>query len=171
MKSISTRLKIVILGVIVFFTGPWLLLYISISLTEDPPKPFYTYGEFPFHLEYEINGQEKTVEDTVIVKFDGFGLSEGSGRKYIQWKKTLASGNKNVVLYEGGKGEDVSLFFSVLYLDYHLEDELYNEDALTPGVIKKMGNITDHSPLSEYELLTEYNLKVINFEYGESIKK
>ncbi|WP_422661302.1 hypothetical protein ACK8P5_12785 [Paenibacillus sp. EC2-1] len=171
MKSISTRLKVVFLGVIVFFTGPWLLLYISISLTEDPPKPVYTYGEFPFYLEYEINGQEKTVEDTVIVKFDGFGLSEGSGRKYIQWKKKLASGNKNVVLYKGGKGKEVSLFFSVLYEDYHLEDELYKEDALTPGVIKKEGNITDLSPLSEYELLTEYNLKLIKFEYSESIKK
>lgn len=172
MKSPLTGLKVVIIGVFVFFTAPWILLYIGFSLTENPPKPAYTYGEFPFHLEYEIDGQVKTVEDTVIVEFDGFGLNGGSGGKYIQWKKSLASGNKEIVLYKEGKGkEKVSLLLSVLNQSYGLENELQNGETTVPGVIRREGNITSGAHLHEYELLTEYKMKWIKFEYGESIIK
>ncbi|WP_422660515.1 hypothetical protein ACK8P5_08545 [Paenibacillus sp. EC2-1] len=172
MKSPLTGLKVVIIGVFVFFTAPWILLYIGLSLTENPPKPAYTYGEFPFYLEYEIDGQVKTVEDTVIVEFDGFGLSEGSGGKYVQWKKSLASGNKEIVLYKDGKGEEeVSLLLSVLYQSYGLQNELQNGETTVPGVIKREGSLRSAAHLHEYELLTEYKLKWIKFEYGESIIK
>lgn len=172
MKSPLTGLKVVIVGVFVFFTAPWILLYIGLSLTENPPKPAYTYGEFPFHLEYEIDGQVKTVEDTVIVEFDGFGLSEGSGGKYIQWKRSLASGNKEIVLYKEGKGkEKVSLLLSVLYQSYGLENELQNGETTVPGVIRREGSLRSSEHLHEYELLTEYKMKWIKFEYGESIIK
>lgn len=170
MKSIYIGLSVLLIGLIALTAGPWLLLYIGISSTEDPPKLTYTYGEFPFSLKYEINGQIKTVEDTVIVEFDGFGLSEGSGGKYIQWKQTLTSGNEEIILFNDE--QEVSLIFAVRGRNYRLEDKTYNEDTLTPpSVIKQEGNITFHSPIYDYELLTEYKIKLIKFEYGESIKK
>ncbi len=101
--------------------GPWLLLYIGLSSGENPPKPEYSYGEFPFYLEYEINGQIMSVEDTVIVKYDGIGLSEGTG-KDIKWKQTLASGNEEVVLFQDG--DSVKIIHPVRERDYHLEEKI-----------------------------------------------
>ena len=37
--------------------------------------PQITEGEFPFVLEYEINGERHIIEDTVVCKFDGYDLS------------------------------------------------------------------------------------------------
>lgn len=54
-------------------------------LTPNPPEPQITYGEFLFKLECEINGDKKTVEDTVMREYDGIGWNEGSG-KYRKWK-------------------------------------------------------------------------------------
>jgi len=36
-----------------------------------PPEPEITYGEFPFRLEYEIDGERFVIEDVVIVEFMG----------------------------------------------------------------------------------------------------
>lgn len=84
----------------------------------------------------------------------------------------MASGNKEIVLYKDGKGEEeVSLLLSVLYQSYGLENELQSGETTVPGVIRREGNITSGAHLHEYELLTEYKLKWIKFEYGESIIK
>lgn len=168
MKQLLIALLIAILLIVGYIVGPWLLLYIGLSSGENPPKPAYSYGEFPFYLEYEINGQIMSLEDTVIVKYDGIGLSEGTG-KYIKWKQTLASGNEEVVLFKDG--ESVTLIFTVRSEDYHLEDKLDNEDTLIPSVIKKEGRMTSHKPISDGELLNEYNIRLIKFEYGEPLKK
>ena len=58
-----------------------------------PPQPVIRYGEFPFRLEYEINGRIVVVEDTIICKYDGVVVYEMS-TKYLKWKGSLASGNK-----------------------------------------------------------------------------
>ncbi|MEF2245375.1 hypothetical protein [Paenibacillus sp. IITD108] len=172
MKPLLIGVMILALLLVSYIVGPWLLLYIGLSSTEDPPKPFYTYGEFPFYLEYEINGQVIIVEDTVIVKYDGFGLSEGSGGKYIQWKQTLASGNEEVVIFKGDKGEEsLKLLSTVRRENYHLEDELSNLDTITPSVIKEVGAMTSLKPISDDELLTEYKIRMIKFEFGDPLKK
>lgn len=169
MKQLFIILILVILLLIAFIVGPWLLIYFGLSSEENPPKPAFTYGEFPFYLEYEINGQIMIVEDTVIVKYDGIGLSEGTG-KYIKWKQTLASGNEEVVLFKDG--ESVKLILTVRERNYHLE-EVENEYNLLPKVIKeeRKGRRTSKDYISEVELFNEYKMKLIKFEYGEPLKK
>lgn len=56
----------------------------------NPPKPEITYGEFPFKLTYELNGETKIIKDTIICGFDGF-YSLGSAGKYRKWKTHLKS--------------------------------------------------------------------------------
>ena len=46
----------------------------------NPLKPEITYGEFPFTLTYELDGEIKTIEDVVVCEYDG-----------IEWTN---SGNK-----------------------------------------------------------------------------
>lgn len=63
------------------------------------PDPQIKYGEFPCKLTYEINGEIKTVEDTIICEFDGYEVLGESG-KYRKWKSHLKSGNEEIVLLD-----------------------------------------------------------------------
>ncbi|MFF2093371.1 hypothetical protein [Paenibacillus sp. NPDC058174] len=171
MKQFLKTSLIVILVLIACISAPWLLLYLGLSAGEDPPKPAYSYGEFPFYLEYEINGQRIIVDDKVIVKYAGIGLSEGTG-KYIKWKQTLGSGNKEVILFEDGESE--TLIFTIRDRDYHLEEnEEGNKYDSRPDVYRKARkeNMRSVEVMTERELLKYYKIKLIKFEYGEPLKK
>ena len=85
--------------VIMFLWLPWLLMQLGIQGMPDPPKPEITYGEFPFRLEYEMNGQIVVVEDTLICEFGGISADEGRG-KFRIWKSYLASGEDEILLLE-----------------------------------------------------------------------
>lgn len=63
------------------------------------PKPEVTYGEFPFKLTYELNGEIKTIEDTIVCEFDGFEVVGESG-KYRRWKEYLKSGKEQLTLLD-----------------------------------------------------------------------
>jgi hypothetical protein len=165
LKQLLIFAILVILLLIAFIVGPWLLIYLGLSSEDPPPKPAYTYGEFPFYLEYAIHGQIKIIEDTVIVKYNGIGLSEGTG-KYIKWKQTLASGNDEVVLFEDG--ESVRIIFTVRERNYHLEDEIHNEETKVPNLIKEVRKKRGGTTSSLYN---ETKIKLIKFEYGEPLKK
>lgn len=162
----------VFLIIIAIIVGPWLLMYVGLSSLEDPPKPTFTYGEFPFHLEYKINGQRKIVDDKVIVEYDGIGLNEGAG-KYIQWKpQTLASGNEEVILFEDG--ESVRIYLAIRDKDYNMEDWIdYSEyNYVFPSVIKeeKLGRGNYATSLSENDLINNYKIRLIEFKYGEPLR-
>ena len=80
------------------------------QLPPNPPLPAIKYGEFPFKLEYELNGEIKTVEDVIICEFSGFFVSGGAdGEKHRQWKSYLASGNTRIILTVV---DGVEIFFS-----------------------------------------------------------
>lgn len=80
-----------------FFGLPWLLINLGIRAMPDPPKPKITYGEFPFCLEYEIDGQIVVVEDTLVCEYGGISADEGRG-KFRNWKSHLSSGKDKLVL-------------------------------------------------------------------------
>lgn len=72
---------LLIVGFAIFYVVflPWIFLAFGAVLMPNPPSPKFTYGEFPFVLEYAINGERFVVEDTVICKYDGVGLDESQG--------------------------------------------------------------------------------------------
>ena len=57
-----------------------------------------TEGEFPFVLEYEMNGQRYLIEDTVVCTWEGYDMSNNFaifGRPYSRmWNALLNSGDK-----------------------------------------------------------------------------
>lgn len=124
---------IVILSLIIL-VGAFYFLIISgaiFSFGSNPPTPEITYGEFPFKLTYELNGETKIIEDTVICEFDGF-YSLGSAGKYRKWKSHLKSGNERVTLLDlrplGETNEFgqtmLELFFFYGNAEYYMDDEL-----------------------------------------------
>lgn len=57
------------------------------QLPPNPPSPQIKHGEFSFRLEYEISGERKIVEDTLICDFDGFEVVGVGGPKKRKWKE------------------------------------------------------------------------------------
>ncbi|AOT71444.1 hypothetical protein [Geosporobacter ferrireducens] len=83
----------IILGILAVFTLPWAILFVGLNMSPNPPKPTITHGEFPFHLVYEVDGKQYTIDDTIICDYAGTGMNEARG-KHIKWEERLASGNK-----------------------------------------------------------------------------
>lgn len=111
---------IAIVSIIVFFTvWPWVSISLGISLLPNPPKPEIIYGEFPFRLVYEINGERKVIEDTLICEYDGIGMDEGRG-KYRKWKEHLASGNQEIMLLKIDNTKEI--YYNPGPADYYMGD-------------------------------------------------
>lgn len=80
------------------------------DLFKTPPKPEITYGEFPFKLEYELNGEKHIIEDVWVCEFDGFGSNEGFG-KQRKWKgKVKGTGKDKIVLLDVKEPTTLGLF-------------------------------------------------------------
>ena len=76
-----------------------LFVFIGVGhlLVPGPPRPAVRYGEFPFRVVYEVNGETLTIEDTVICEYAGVE-SRGIGTKIRTWTSRLKSGSDLVVL-------------------------------------------------------------------------
>ena len=147
-------------GILVFLSLPWFIIYMQYASMPDPPKPLITQGEFPFKLVYEINGEQKVVEDTVICKYDGIGMNEGQG-KYRKWKSYIAgSGEPDVLLVVDGKRK---VYCYVGSAEYYMDDKEYPEPRpLTPRVY----TVGSYAP---EELLAKYKIKLISWGFSDPI--
>jgi hypothetical protein len=56
--------------------------------------PKNTYGEFPFLIVYEVDGERFTVRDSLICEYIGREANTTRG-KYIKWNERLASGHED----------------------------------------------------------------------------
>jgi len=176
-----------IVGVVLFiiFGLHWIPVIMGRFLTPNPPEPRIKYGEFPFKLEYEIDGERYVIEDTLICEYDGIKWNEGTG-KSRKWKSYLASGGNIVLLKE------VSLVKKIFYYpgpaSYYMGDRLnpYEHSFPDASYIEREGSITswdilneiqiieqygllNRNRINEKELLDKYNIKLINWEYTEPI--
>ncbi len=77
-------------------TFPWIIAAIEMTNLPDPPKPSVTYGEFPFRLEYELNGEVHVIEDILVCEFAGVE-SRGAAGKYREWNEYIKSTGGNMV--------------------------------------------------------------------------
>ncbi|MDP4118427.1 MAG: hypothetical protein Q8873_04465 [Bacillota bacterium] len=68
----------------------------GIYFLPNPPKPAITYGEFPFKLTYELDGETKTITDVAICEFDGYGQRTEAGQSR-KWKTHLKSGTDELI--------------------------------------------------------------------------
>ena len=85
--AVIAFILICVIGIFII-ASPWIILTVGLWLSPAPPKPEITYGEFDFKLVYEIDGEMRTIEDTVICEFDGFNIDEGRG-KTRRWKENF----------------------------------------------------------------------------------
>jgi hypothetical protein len=85
--------------VFLYMSAPWVVPWMGNFIIANPPRPENEYGEFPFRLTYELNGEIIVIEDVVICEFDGFELL-GEAGKYRKWKVYLKSGKNRITLLD-----------------------------------------------------------------------
>ncbi|CAM3016916.1 hypothetical protein PASE110613_12560 [Paenibacillus sediminis] len=166
---------LLVIAIVAFFSLPWILIFIGIQSQPNPPRPEITYGEFPFRLEYEIKGERKVIQDTLICEFDGFGADEGRG-KYRKWKQRLASGNVSgdfVILEKLNELEKIGFYPGSA--DYYMNDsEWYKENNSSfPNawlVKNEKGDVSGEDYLEEDQLFEKYHIKLISWEPSPPIK-
>ncbi len=145
------------------------------------PTPEITYGEFPCVLTYEVDGEVKTIKDTIICEFDGIETVHGT-EKRRKWKTYLKSGNESMVLLDVSSRNEkdifgctpLEFFFSYGDAEYYMGD-IFNQSI--PGISEAIeykyrdenGNICE----SEYLYIVameEYKLRLISWEVAPPIK-
>lgn len=97
-KPVKVALKIVgvllvaLIILIVISYIPWIIVLCAYFFGENPEKPEIRYGEFDYSLVYEINGETKTINDTLVCEYDGISRSlEG---KSVKWNSYIKGTNK-----------------------------------------------------------------------------
>jgi hypothetical protein len=161
-----------------FIFLPWILIALGITLSPSPPTPKITHGEFPFHLVYEAEGKQYTIDDTIICDYAGKGADEGRG-KYIKWEERLANGNKITSSFSFTEDNQ----YGIELFDGVIKDQGSTEiicDIGNPEYYLGYKKYTDYSPgrvsiaspisngiISEDELWNKYKIKIIEEKFSE----
>ena len=162
------------------------VISIIVVLDDFAPKkpPQITEGEFPFCVEYEMNGQRYILEDTIMCKFTGIHYDSTTLTQHRMWDMSLKSGNEiRHILFREENAPSVLKpkrmnAESELWLDYG-SPEYYMGDSIGKGAsfeyretwkISEKGTNTEDSRLNPKELEKHFGIKVIRFEFSKPIK-
>ncbi|KJB85749.1 hypothetical protein AZ66_22830 [Paenibacillus sp. E194] len=162
-----------IIAIVLYITvWPWLMIFIGNFLLPSPSRPEVTYAEFPFRLEYEINGKRIVIKDTLICEYDGIGVDEGRG-KYRKWKEHLASGNQNILLLKVNDTKEIYYYpgSAQYYMGDMNEGVTYTQSFPNARYFEKYADgSTRDGIIRADELLNKYNIKLISWDYTQPIK-
>lgn len=183
-KIISICIFTIFISIII--SGMLFLFVISgavFSLMPTPPKPEITYREFPFRLEYEINGENIVIEDVLICEFDGF-KSLGAAGKYRKWNiYTKSSGERMIKLLDVREKNDytdwgnqvLELCFDPGNAEYYMGDVEYRQRDGTmcewvDYLHKKPDGTTGYSAFELDEAWEKYKIRLISWEVAPPIE-
>ena len=163
-KHIFIGILLFLLALVTIISLPWLLMFGLSIIEPSPPVPEIIYGEFPFRLEYSIDGEIFVVEDVVICEYAGVKWNEGKG-KYRVWKKRLKRyGEENLLIVEDGKQK---IFCNVGSAEYYMGDQQYQpETSLVPTVYPSIGGEFH----TQQEIMDKYKIKLIKWEFSPPIE-
>jgi hypothetical protein len=187
LKGKATYILGIIILSLITLIGVLYLLGISgviFWLGGNPPKPQITYGEFPCKLVYEVNGEIKIIEDTIICNFEGFE-NQGSNGKVRKWTSQLKSGNKQLTIvdlrneneidYLGRKILELSYYYG--NGEYYMGDELNYHQSKPNELSKSISYLYQQndsaigtSAMLINEVYERYKVKLISFDTSPPIK-
>ncbi len=151
------------------FLLPWGALALHSYISPGPTAPQSDYGEFPYTLVYTINGERIEVSDTYVIEYRGTGYNEGNG-KYNKWAtyskmRGDASATTHNLLDEYPTlyhDNGIRIYFFLGSAEYYmgLKD---SSNKIVPGdiVIDEAGAPTGSRPISNEELLRDYNIEIL----------
>lgn len=176
------------LGILVGIVNAGGFLYIIYDIFISNNVPQITYGEFPFYVEYEKDGEKYVIEDTVICEFTGFDNSLGFQTIRI-WSAKLKSGDENKCILKTEENAPSVLepgrtnILSRLVLDYG-SPEYYMDDPVAWLLVDRKASFeyremwensekaiaTEHTKLNKRKLEKYFDIKIIKFEFSKPIK-
>lgn len=170
--NMKVILLVLLLLIIIFLSLlflPSVLIYVVNLFEKSPEKPAITYGEFPFRLEYEINGRREFMEDTLIIEYKGVGIDAGRG-KFRRWEDRLASGNERITLF---KSDLIEIYYPHGGSKYYMGDleEYVSFNPAFPNAaymtIEK--NITQSGIITEDDLMEQYGIQLMSWDIADPI--
>lgn len=192
-------LAIVTLLVFFFvFIYPWVALWFGLAILPNPPKPEISYGEFPFRLTYELNGEIRTIKDVAICEFNGYGKRTEAGQSR-KWKTHLKSevdepnsnnergketdfiwitllDLRNDGVFDDFGHEILELYFFGGNGHYYMDDELGGHDRKAQDftwvdyMYKTVDGTIGHSAFKAEEAYEKFNIRLISWEVVEPIQ-
>jgi len=130
---------------------------------------------------YEINGEEKVIEDALIFKYSGQALLSSGGIAINTWKESLKSGNNRVILLK--IDEENVIYYPTrnqakyymgesskpYYYGEHRELDYVSGIYVSAGIANpEHANVYDKYVGVE-ELFDKYNIRIISFEIAPPI--
>ena len=181
--------KLLIIGIVICVLIAMFYLFVIsgafLMLTyfaPNPPEPEITYGEFPFVLTYELDGEIKTIEDTIICEYDGIEWTN-SGSKERKWKSHLKSGNKGIVLLKVDDGEmSYEISTTAGLPEYYMNDHRYGNDRedyermmhderyLGYTEIKDGKTVVKSISMEKEEVYERFKLRIVERKYSKPIE-
>ena len=173
----------VLLTSLLYFAFMFFVAFGGLNFLIPVPKPEVTHGEIPFQLTYEINGETKVIEDTIVCEFDGF-IVEGENGKYRKWKTSLKNGNERLTLLDLRPLNEINEFGQTmleLYF-YYGTAAYYMGDNTNPFARDAQGfdyvsyefqtadGKTGKSGYEAEEAYEKYKIRLINWECAPPIE-
>lgn len=173
MNSLRKILNFLIIAAAIILLAPICLLIITVFLfnvaLSPPDFPEIKYGEFPFKITYEYNGETTEIEDICVCEFNGVNTTAGG--KYRSWKQYFKSGNEDVLTIY--KDDTFELGFSIGSAEYFMNDTKFHTDE-PPKPTAYLIRYTDKGKntvfLSADELYSELGIKITSWEFSEPIE-
>jgi hypothetical protein len=148
------------------------------------------YAEFPFLIEYEVNGERFVIEDIFICEYEGI-VNRGTGGSGIRWNTYFASSSPSIRNFYGTwqillfENEECAVYCEIGGPGYYME-RMQNNTAipdsnyygptwrwLTPNIETAYPNIIvftkDGSDILPLEFLEKYNFELICWVLSEPI--
>lgn len=163
-------------------------LFLSACGIINEAAPKITEGEFPFVVEYEMNGEIYLIEDTVVCSFDGYDMSnEFSFINTRTWHQYLKSGqeerrlfiefepNTESVLTKGRINTESRLILNYGFGGYYLGDPHYKTKKPCINYVEtykasEKASYSMHTEMSEKQLEEYFGIKIIRFQFSKPIK-
>ena len=149
-----------------------------LMLAPNPPRPEIRYGEFPIRVIFELDGETKVIEDTVIAEFAGIE-NRGKGGRFRVWTSHLKSGNERLVLLRVENEEEIFEIFTTPWSSRQLMGDLRDGERMLTNVwyIRYLGfirwengEITANHSLRNDEVWEKYNLRIIEAQLSPHIE-
>jgi len=140
-------------------------------LTPNPPRPAITYGEFPFALVYELNGEEKVIEDVLIIEYNGIFVHGGGRNRW--WVHRLKSEDNLITLLRIDETTVIHYPISMFSIGYYMGDSGggigFSQSASRHNSQQNPTFSMEGYRINPEELLDVYGIRIISWEIAPPI--
>ena len=160
-----------------------------VSCTQDETLPEITTQEFPFYVEYSVNGEVFVIEDTIICDFNGLIKGRGHNTSMRRdWSQKLKSTNNTdtrvVIIKEGSKESIFSdrinsssrICLSLGGAEYYMGEPKYDKIEKPCFYYEeyfrhRTGPLTSECTILTEEQLKEFfNIEIIQFSFSPPVE-